>query len=92
MRLYQEILQKIGLSEAFSSERCVWVLGGGGYFQGVKSVSEFSEDKVVLAYGSGVLTVLGERFCIDKYEGEDVALSGEISSVAYEPRGKKYAD
>lgn len=88
MRLYGEIMQKTGLQELFYPSRCHLLLGGGGYFQGVKGVSEFTPERLVLVFQGGDLELLGKGFSIVKYESGDLEIGGEIFSFAYAKRGK----
>ena len=52
MRLYDEILKKLGggESELAAGARYTVLPGRGGYFQGVKTVSEFSPERVILCF------------------------------------------
>lgn len=56
----------------------------GGYFRAVKSVAEFSEEKIVLLAGRRVITVEGEKLEIGKYFEQDIFIKGGIQSVKIE--------
>lgn len=84
MRLYEEIVKTFkggDAGELFASARFTVLPGFGGYFQGVRTVSEFSPDRVVLATKKDLLEVEGKNFVIRKYCDGDLSLSGEIFSV-----------
>lgn len=83
MRLYGEIMEKTGLAELFKGARCTLLLGGGGYFQGVKSIGAFSEEKIEIRFSSGEADLRGKGFCILKYCDGDLSLSGEISDFSF---------
>lgn len=78
MRLYDEIFKNV---DGVAGARCIIVPHGGGYFEGVKSVVEFSETKLVLAFPRQTVEIEGDKFCIKKYCDGDLHLSGEILSV-----------
>ena len=78
MRLYDEIFKNAD-GGAFS--RCVIVPCGGGYFEGVKSVGDFSPEQVVLYFPNRSLQVDGKSLNIKKYCDGDLELSGEIHTV-----------
>lgn len=88
MRLYKEIADRTGLKELFSGKRCVWLVGGGAYFQGVKTLAEYSAEKIVLFFSSGALTLSGEKLTVEKYLDGDVEIGGKIFSLDFEENGK----
>jgi len=84
MRLYNEILKKFDGGEAgelFAGTRYTVLPGRGGYFQGVKTVSEFSPCRIVVCFRHAVLEIEGSGFVIEKYCDGDLELSGQIVSV-----------
>lgn len=83
MRLYGEIMQKTGLREMFRGERCLLLLGGGGYFQGVKGIVEFSQEKIRLAFHNGEGEMTGKGLWIEKYCDGDAEIGGEIFSFVF---------
>ena len=83
MRLYGEIMRKTGMEELFHAPRCSVLLGGGGYFQGVKGVNEFTSEKIVLCFKGGEVEVTGKSFSIAKYQQGDLEIAGEIYSFSY---------
>lgn len=80
MRLIEEILRSIG-AEAGMRPFYTVSDGLGGYFQGVKRILEFSEERAVLQCGGRSLRVEGKGLFLGKYGGGDVVLRGEIVRV-----------
>ncbi len=74
MRLYEEILKGVQNAGA----RYTVAIGGGGYFEGVKRVGDFSPQKVVLYFSKCSLEITGENLAIKKYCEGDLELSGKI--------------
>ena len=68
MRLYDEVFKNAD-GGAFS--RCIVVPRGGGYFEGVKSVGDFSAERIVVCFPRETVEV----------EGRDLQLSGQIHSI-----------
>ncbi len=79
MRLYDEIFKN---ADGGATERLVVVPKGGGYFQGVKSVGEFSREKLLLYFASGAVEIVGEELSIKKYYDGDLQVRGRIFSLA----------
>ncbi len=75
MRLYDEIFKNAD-GNAFS--RCIIVPKGGGYFEGVKRVDDFSLERIVLRFAKDSVAVEGKELSIKKYCDGDLQLSGEI--------------
>lgn len=82
MRLFGEISENL-LGGITPCGRCLFFVGGGGYFQGVKTFDGFSDRGVTLRFSEGNLKVSGERLRVAKYRGEDLELKGTILSVEY---------
>ena len=78
MRLYDEIFKN---ADGGAFARCIIVPFGGGYFEGVKSVADFSDAKVTLCFPRERVEVAGENLCIKKYCDGDLQLSGQIICV-----------
>ena len=78
MRLYEEIFKS---ADGLALQKYTVVVGGGGYFEGVKSVGDFSPEQVVLFFSKNSLQIDGKRLSIKKYIDGDVELSGEIHTV-----------
>ena len=75
MRLYDEI------SGAFAESRCTFFPGGGGYFQGVKGLSSFSCDEIVILFSKTKVSVKGAELSIKKYYDGDLYIDGQVSAV-----------
>lgn len=73
--------QKIGGEDLFGGARYTVLPGRGGYFQGVRTVGEFSPSRVILGFRRAVLEIEGSGFVIEKYCDGDLELSGNIVSV-----------
>ena len=77
MRLYDEIFKKA--EDAFS--RCVITPLGGGYFEGVKAVEDFSPERIIVRFLKERVEVLGESLVIQKYCDGDLQVLGKILSL-----------
>ena len=80
MRLYDEIFKQ---TDGIRLGRYMVVINGGGYFEGVKAVGDFSPERIALFYGAGTAEVEGENLTIKKYCDGDLQLSGRILSVKF---------
>lgn len=78
MRLYDEIFKN---AEGTALCRCIVVPRGGGYFEGVKAVGDFSPERIVLYFPRESVEVLGEALSIGKYYEGDLRLTGRIFCV-----------
>ena len=78
MRLYDEIFKN---ADGCALSRCVIVPAGGGYFEGVKAVGDFSADKVVLCFAKNEVEIKGENLSIAKYYDGDLRLTGKIVAM-----------
>ena len=81
MRLYEEIFKS---AEGVAFSRCIFVPKGGGYFEGVKAVDDFSPTRVTLCFARETVVVEGEDLLIKKYCDGDLELSGRIFCVRLE--------
>lgn len=77
MRLFDEIFKNDTLA---SLARCVVIVGGGGYFEGVKTVGDFTPERIVLYFPKETVIVEGENLSIGKYCDGDLRLLGKIHS------------
>ena len=84
MRLYDEIFKN---AEGVFGTKCIFVPSGGGYFEGVRSVGDFSSERIVLCFAKEQVTVEGEGLSIKKYCDGDLQLSGKVLSVRVEKDG-----
>lgn len=88
MRLFDEIFKGDTLA---SLARCTLLIGGGGYFEGVKAVGDFSPDRIVLYFSKECVLIEGENLSIGKYCDGDLRLLGCIRSwqLLREPSDKR---
>ena len=54
---------------------------GGGYFEGVKKLGDFSEEKVQLYYAHALIEVSGKGLKIAKFLDGDLQIDGKITGV-----------
>lgn len=78
MRLYDEIFKN---TDGNALSRCIVVPCGGGYFEGVKAVEDFTAEKIILCFSKERAEVLGEGLLIKKYCDGDLQLGGKILSL-----------
>ena len=84
MHLYEEIFQN---TEGISLSRCTIVPGGGGFFEGVKAVGDFSPLCVEICFPKMKVAVEGQDLAIVKYVDGDLQLSGRIDRLSVEREG-----
>ena len=77
MRLYEEVFKTA--DNAF--EKCIVVPNGGGYFEGVKSVAEFSCERILLCFSRHFVEIEGVGLIVKKYCDGDLQLGGKIFGV-----------
>ena len=80
MRLYDEIFKKE--DGVAPTARCLTVPNGNGYFQGVKSIGDFSPERVEIYFHGSAVLVEGTGLCVLKYCDGDLELGGKISSLS----------
>ncbi len=78
MRLYEEIFKGV---DGLAVQKYTVVLGGGGYFEGVKSMGDFSPEQVVLFFPKYSLQIDGKNLRVKKYCDGDLELAGVIHTV-----------
>ena len=81
MRLYDEIFKN---TEGFPFARCTIVPGGGGYFEGVKAIGDFSPERVVVCFHRHSVSIEGKDWSVKKYYDGDLQLSGQIFTLTTE--------
>ncbi len=81
MKLLEQILGELGgdTLKAFTV-----VPDFGGYFRAVKSVAEYSEERIVLLAGKRGITLEGKKLEVGKYFEQDIFIRGVIESVKIE--------
>lgn len=75
MRLYDEIFKS---ADGVACARCIFVPDGGGYFEGVKYVEDFSAEKIALRFPHKRLEIEGKALSIVKYCDGDLEIGGKI--------------
>ena len=78
MRLYDEIFKSV---DGLACQKYTVVIGGGGYFEGVKSVGDFSSEKIVIYFHRQVVEIYGIDLAIKKYYDGDLHVGGRVSAV-----------
>lgn len=81
MGLLSEIKKNFSSEESAFRVQYTVVDGGGGYFQNVKRLLEFSPTVIVLKGGKGSLRVEGENLSLGKYFQGDLVVHGTILKV-----------
>lgn len=56
----------------------------GGYFKSVKSVKEYSPEKIILILHKSALILQGEKLEIGKYFEQDIFIKGNIKVINVE--------
>ena len=75
MRLYEEIGKSV---DGVATSRCVIVPKGGGYFEGVKGVEDFTEERILVRFSVGLAAIEGRALEIKKYCDGDLEIFGSI--------------
>ena len=81
MRLYDEIFKS---PDGAGAARYTVVPCGGGYFEGVKSVGDFSPHRIVVYFPKCSAIAEGENLSIKKYCDGDLQIAGKIFTVTVE--------
>lgn len=79
MKLLEQILCELG---ADTLKSFVVVPSTCGYFRSIKSVKEYSPQKIVLAQKRRDVTVEGENLEVGKYFEEDILIKGDIRVIS----------
>ena len=74
--MYEEIFKGVE-----GTARYTVIVGGGGYFEGVKTVGDFSPRKIVVYFSRYGVEIDGEGLTIKKYCDGDLQLLGKIYSA-----------
>jgi hypothetical protein len=78
MKLLQQILAEAG---ADTTKAFTIIPSFGAYFKGVKTVVEYTPQKIILNTGKILVTLRGENLQIGKYFQGDLFVGGEVRSV-----------
>jgi len=81
MKLLEQILGEMG---ADTLKSFTVVPDFGGYFRSIKSVKEFSAEKIVLIQKRAAIILEGENLDIGSYFEEDLLIKGNIKVVKIE--------
>ena len=81
MKLLGQILGELG---ADTLKSFTVIPQFGGYFRSIKSVKEFSAEKIVLVQRHAVFTLEGENMDIGSYFEEDILIKGDIRGIKIE--------
>lgn len=81
MRLYGELFKN---ADGMAFSRCTIVPAGGGYFEGVKAVGDFSPTRIVVCFPKETVVLEGENLSIKKYCDGDLHIEGKIYSLQAE--------
>ena len=84
MRLCEEIFKN---TEGISLARCTIVPSGGGFFEGVKGVEDFSPSRIEICFSKSKIEVIGENLVIEKYVDGDLQIAGKITSLSVAEKG-----
>ncbi|MBQ9714538.1 MAG: YabP/YqfC family sporulation protein [Clostridia bacterium] len=82
MGLYEEVLKT---ASGGVCSRCVIVPGGGGYFEGVKAIGDFSSEKIIVCFPKQTVEITGQNLVIKKYYDGDLQVDGRLLSVCVVP-------
>lgn len=77
MRLFDELFK----DAENALTRCTIVPNGGGYFEGVKAVGDFSPERIVVCFPKESVAAEGEDLCIKKYCDGDLHVAGKIYAL-----------
>ena len=78
MKLLEQVLNELG---ADTVKAFTVVTSFGGYFKSVKSVAEYTPEKITLVLKKTVLTIEGENLAIGRYFEQDIFVKGDIKAV-----------
>lgn len=81
MKLLEQILSELG---ADNLKSFTVIPSFGGYFRSVKSIAEYSSEKIVLLQKGKAITLQGEKLDVGKYFEEDIFIKGDIKVINVE--------
>lgn len=78
MKLLDQIIKEMGgdTLKSFTVVPCF-----GGYFRSIRSISEYSPQKIVLRLKKFCIILTGEDMQIGKYFQEDIFIKGNIKGI-----------
>ena len=93
MRLFEELFKSGGIKGDLSLlPRIVILPSEGAYIEGVKSVGDFTKERIVLYFSCkkySCVEMEGEHFTIAKLCEGDLFLTGDIFSIRFLPNERK---
>ena len=81
MRLYDE-LKKSDAFLAFTGARVIFLPLRAAYFEGVKALGDFSEQRVEICFSACNIAVEGESLSIGKYTDGDLCVLGKVRALS----------
>ncbi len=81
MNILEQILSELG---ADTLKAFTVIPSFGGYFKSVKSVKEYTPEKITLILNKTAVIVEGENLEIGKYFEQDIFIKGNIKAVNVE--------
>ena len=85
MRLFEELFGDT--DESLTGARCVWKMGGAGYFEGVKGLTKFTPEQIILQSQKGEVCVSGKSLTVKKYADGDLYIDGKIYTLSFSKEG-----
>lgn len=79
----EKLFLKTGVPDALRVQYTV-IDGRGGYFQNVRRILEFSEERIVLQGKKGSVAIEGSGLSLGKYFGGDAMVVGDIAKISRE--------
>lgn len=81
MKILEQILEELGADtlKSFSV-----VPAFGGYFRSVKSIAEYTPERIVLAQKKSAIVLTGTGLEVAKYFEEDAFIKGDIKGISIE--------
>ncbi len=79
--MFSEIRKALGEGEDPGRVQYTVLDGGGGYFQNVKKILEFSDSVIVFSGKRGAVRVEGNSLSLGKYYSGDAVVRGNIIRV-----------
>ena len=85
MRLFEEIVSRLGLDEEVASgEKYVVFPGRCAYFENVKGILSLGGEEVVLLLRKGKVRAEGKNLRLARYGGGDLLLLGDVRRIEAE--------
>ena len=80
MRLYEELANSDAVL-AFAGARVLFLPLRAAYFEGVKALGDFSEERVEVCFPACSVVLEGEGLSIGKYTDGDLCVVGKVRSL-----------